>query len=119
VLESAFRAFEEGRKQRTEAIVAEGRRRGEPRVKKGQQPPGAVKQWATDTMRKGIFTFLLPLKIRSITSYRIEWEDSSESLADFVNMERRRRNSSSWLATFGVVAVLAVGVAMFLHYWAN
>jgi 2-polyprenyl-6-methoxyphenol hydroxylase-like FAD-dependent oxidoreductase len=119
VLESAFRAFEEGRKERTEAIVAEGRRRGEPRVKKGQQPPGAVKQWATETMLKGIFTFLLPSMIRSVTSYRIEWEDSSESLADFVDRERRRRNSSSWLATFGAVAVLAVGVAMFLHPWAN
>jgi 2-polyprenyl-6-methoxyphenol hydroxylase-like FAD-dependent oxidoreductase len=75
VLESAFRAFEEGRKERAEKIVAEGMRRGEPRRTKSEQPPGALWQWCTELLIKAVFRWLVPGSIREVHAYRIKWDD--------------------------------------------
>jgi 2-polyprenyl-6-methoxyphenol hydroxylase-like FAD-dependent oxidoreductase len=75
VLESAFRAFQEGRKERAEKIVAEGMRRGEPRRTKSEQPPGAIRQWCTELLLKALFRWLVPLSLREVHAYSIKWDD--------------------------------------------
>lgn len=93
VFESAFRAFEAGRKARAEMVAAEGRRRGEPRaVKAGEQPPGAIRQWLTEKMLVAVFKLLVPSSFKTAFGYRIGWDDC-ESLAD---AEQRSKGSTSW-----------------------
>jgi 2-polyprenyl-6-methoxyphenol hydroxylase-like FAD-dependent oxidoreductase len=94
VVEAAFRAYQNGRKARAEAVAVGGRQRGEPRtVQEGEQPAGYIQQWLKEAMLVVVFNFVVPHALRTTFSYRLEWDDC-DSL-DGV-LEAQKSSSSFW-----------------------
>ena len=125
-LEELFGLFQEARKDRAEAVVAEGKRRGEPRkklIRTGDEkdaelevPPGPVKQWFLDMFVKAIFTFLVPIMFKQLTGYVITWDDCT-SLKELRQKQQQRKGG--WMKSVGVwvaVAAVAVGTTATM-YW--
>ncbi|ELR23057.1 FAD binding domain containing protein [Acanthamoeba castellanii str. Neff] len=92
---AAFRAYQNGRKARVEAVAVGGRQRGEPRpVQEGEQPAGSIQQWIKEAMLVVIFNFVVPPALQTTFSYRLEWDDC-DSL-DGVTEAQKISSSWSW-----------------------
>lgn len=97
LIERAFKGLENGRRERVEMVVAEGRARGEQRKPAGAKPdeeaPGAFKRWLTERFLALVFTYLAPRQMTQLFGYKSEWDDV-KSLGEVE--EQQRNMKASW-----------------------